>query len=204
MKTLVILGEMTTAVEGPPQGSWTYADWETLGADDANRYEIIDGFLYMTTAPKNFHQWIISRLMREVGFPAEDQGHYWFVAPISVIMPGASPVQPDFLLILKENVGIIHDGRIRGVPDMIVEVLSPGSKDYDEGIKLQAYASAGVPEYVVIDPPARTLRLYTLDETFTYQNAQEFSGNDDLSFACLPSVQFHLNVLFEGAPDTTV
>lgn len=204
MKTLVILGEMTTAVEGPPQGSWTYADWETLGADDDNRYEIIDGFLYMTTAPKNFHQWIISRLMREVGFPAEDQGHYWFVAPIGVIMPGASPVQPDFLLILKENVGIIHDGRIRGVPDLIVEVLSPGSKDYDEGVKLQAYASAGVPEYAVIDPPARTLRLYTLDETFTYQNAQEFSGNDDVSFACLPSVQFHLNVLFEGAPDTTV
>lgn len=204
MKTLVILGEMTTAVEGPPQGSWTYDDWETLGADDENRYEIIDGFLYMTTAPKNFHQWIISRLMRYVGFPAEDQGHYWFAAPIGVIMAGATAVQPDFLLILKENIGIIHDGRIRGVPDLIVEVLSPGSKYYDEGVKLQAYANAGVPEYVVIDPASRKLLLYTLREAGRFSEAQEFSGDDIVRFACLLSVEFRLSALFEGAPDTTV
>ena len=97
MKTLVILGEMTTAVEGPPQGEWTYEDWLLLGENDDNRYEIIDGYLYMTTAPKDFHQWIISRLIRQVGIPAEDRGlAQWRVAPIGVLMPGADPVQPDF------------------------------------------------------------------------------------------------------------
>lgn len=204
MKTLVILGEMTTAVDGPPQGEWTYEDWLLLGENDDNRYEIIDGCLYMTTAPKNFHQWIISRLMKFVGFPSEAIGNYWFAAPIGVLMPGADPVQPDFLLIRKENIGIIHDGRIRGAPDLIIEVLSPGSVDYDEGIKLEAYANAGVPEYGVIDPRERKLRLYRLREPGAYHNPQEFSGDDVVRFACVPSIEFQLSVLFEGAVDTNV
>ena len=58
---------------GPPQGQWTYADWEEL-PDDGNRYEIIDGVLYMTTAPSFFHQWIVNRLERHITIPAEDQG----------------------------------------------------------------------------------------------------------------------------------
>jgi hypothetical protein len=44
MTTLVIPTE-APAVPGPPQGQWTYADWEDL-PDDGNRYEIIDGVVY--------------------------------------------------------------------------------------------------------------------------------------------------------------
>ena len=114
MKTFIVTPETAPSVEGPRQGEWTYADWELVGADDENRYEVIDGVLYMTTAPKNFHQWIISRLIKYVGFPAEDQeSAHFFVAPIGVLMPGCDPVQPDFLIILEENIGIIHDGRIQ-------------------------------------------------------------------------------------------
>ena len=205
MKTLPVLGDVALAVEGPPQGEWTYADWEMLGADDDNRYEIIEGVLYVTTAPKDFHQWIISRLIRIVGFPAEDQDlGQCRVAPIGVLMPGSDPVQPDFLIILTENIGIIHGGRVRGVPDLIVEVLSPGSVDYDEGVKLEAYANAGVPEYAVIDPAARALRLYRLQEQGIYLTPRAFSGDETISFACLQSITFRLSALFDGAPDTTL
>jgi Uma2 family endonuclease len=119
-------------------------------------------------------------------------------------MPGADLVQPDFLIILKENYGIVQSGRIRGVPDLIVEVLSPGSVDYDEGVKLEAYARAGVPEYAVIDPRERKLRLYALQEPGMYAPARAFSGDDMVSFACLLSIRFRLGALFEGALDTTV
>ncbi len=119
-------------------------------------------------------------------------------------MPGCDPVQPDFLIVLKENEAIIHDGRIRGVPDLIVEVLSPGSVDYDEGVKLEAYANASVPEYGVIDPAQRALRLYALDQLGKYHDARALAGDDTVTFACLPSISFRLNVLFEGAPDTTL
>lgn len=205
MKALVITADAATPIPGPLQGEWTYADWEALGADDDKRYEIIERVLYMTTAPKNLHQWVISRLIRQVGIPAEDQDDaHWAVAPIGVLMPGCDPVQPDFLIILKQNIGIIRDGRIRGIPDLIVEVLSPGSIAYDEGVKLEAYARAGVPEYTVIDPAARALRLYALRETGSYHPPHEFTGDDAVSFACLPAIAFRLSALFEGAPDTTL
>jgi hypothetical protein len=58
--TALVLPTDAPAVPGPPQGQWTYADWEEL-PDDGNRYEIIDGVLYMTTAPSSFHQWIVNR-----------------------------------------------------------------------------------------------------------------------------------------------
>src|SRR5689334_7433198 len=48
--------------------AWNYTRWKRL-PDDGNRYEVIDGVLYMTTAPSNFHQWIVRRLDRFVGIP---------------------------------------------------------------------------------------------------------------------------------------
>src|ERR671933_383366 len=144
--TALVLPTDAPAVPGPPQGQWTYADWEGL-PDDGNRYEIIDGVLYMTTAPSSFHQWIVKRLERYIGIPAEDQDlAYTFPAPIGLLMPGCDPVQPDYIVILKSNAAIIADRRIRGVPNIIIEVQSPGNSAYDERVKLVAYAMAGVPE----------------------------------------------------------
>jgi hypothetical protein len=68
--TALILATDAPAVAGPPQGHWAYADRETL-PDDGNRYEVIDGVLYMTTAPSTFHQWIVKRLERYIGIPLE-------------------------------------------------------------------------------------------------------------------------------------
>ena len=62
MITLAIPTDATTSVRGPTQGNWTYADWEQI-PDDGNRYEIIEGVLYVTTVPSFFHQWIIARLL---------------------------------------------------------------------------------------------------------------------------------------------
>ncbi len=191
-------------IPGPPQGRWTYADWESL-PDDGNRYEIIDGVLYMTTAPSYFHQWIIRRLDHFVGVPAEQQGlGYAATAPIGVIMPGCDPVQPDFVLVLAHHKEIIRERRIMGVPDLIVEVLSPGSVGYDERVKLNAYAHAGVPEYGIIDPEARTASLYELEPPGRYKSPRVFEEGQQFSFLCLPSIQVPVAELFAGAPDTTL
>jgi Uma2 family endonuclease len=203
MQTLVIPTD-APSVTGPPQGQWTAADWDTL-PDDGNRYEIIEGYLYMTTAPSFFHQWIIQRCVRHIGIPAEDQElAYFVIAPIGVFMPGCDPVQPDFLLVLKANEHIIHDRRIYGVPDLIVEVLSPTSVDYDEGVKFQAYANAGVPEYVVINPANPTLTHYRLAEPGRYDKIGTYGESETVTIACLPSISLHVANLFAGAPDTTL
>jgi Uma2 family endonuclease len=138
-----------------------------------------------------------------VGAPALERGlGYPFYAPIGVFMPGCDPVMPDFLFITIAHAGIIRERRVYGVPDLIVEILSPGSREYDLTVKLRAYADAGVPEFVIIDPTARTLALYNLIAVGAYAEPKIYSEADTVMFACLPEIALRVGLLFEGAPDT--
>jgi Uma2 family endonuclease len=203
MTTFVVPTEAPT-VHGPPQGQWTYADWEQL-PDDGNRYEIIDGVLYMTTAPSNFHQWVIQGLQEYLGIPVRRRGlGYAFSAPIGVLMPNCQPVQPDFVVVLQSNAAISYDRRIRGVPDVLIEVLSHSNAVYDEEIKFEAYARAGLPEYVIIDPRSRTFNHYRLNASGLYAVAQTLGVAETAYLDCLPSLPIPVAELFAGAPDTTL
>ncbi len=199
MFTLVMRTDAPKVV-GPPQGHWTYADWETLPEDD-NRYEIIDGVLYMSTSPSAFHQWIIKRLVTKIGTQAEEQGlAYVYFAPIGVIMPGCDPIQPDFVIVRAGREAIIHERGIRGVPDLIAEVLSPGNHDYDEEVKKAAYENAGVTEYLIIDPITRTVRHYQLNDNREYGEPHLYAADDQLILNCLPTLPIRVEELFAGSP----
>lgn len=203
MTALVVVTE-APAVEGPPQGQWTFADWERL-PDDGNRYEIIDGVLYMSTAPSFFHQWIILQLTEYIGIPAKNAGiAIPIFAPVGVLMPGCDPVQPDFALVRSSNAAIIRDRRIRGVPDLIVEILSPTNKAYDQQVKLAAYARAGLPECAIVDPAARSLSHYRLTEPGHYGPPHVYGETETVTFDCLPAISLQVGQLFAGAPDTTL
>ena len=202
--TALVLPTDAPAVPGPPQGQWTYADWEEL-PEDGNRYEIIAGVLYMTTAPSSFHQWIIKQLVRYIAIPAEDQGlAFGFPAPVGVIMPGCDPVQPDFVVVLASRKSIFRERRIRGVPDLLVEILSPGNKAYDQEVKLDAYARAGVPEYAIIDPSTRALSHHRLEALGRYASPHAYGEAEVAHFDCLPTISVPVGDLFAGAPDTTL
>jgi Uma2 family endonuclease len=185
--------------------TWNYARWEQL-PDDGNRYEVIDGVLYMTTAPSNFHQWIVRRLDRFVGMPLEDQGlAYVFTAPIGVLMPGCDPVQPDFVVVRTTNAAIIRERRIRGVPDLIGEVLSPGNAEQDTKTKRGVYARAGVPEYWIVRPDTRDVLCCSQPDVVLgdYAQTRLVGSNAELVAATLP-IRVVVAELFAGAPDTTL
>ncbi len=202
--TVLILPTDAPTVPGPPQGQWNHALWETL-PDDGRRYEVIDGVLYMSTAPSFFHQWIIFRLVELVGTPARQQEPAIpFFARTGVLMPGCDPVQPDFGLVRSANRDIIRDRRIRGIPDLLAEILSPTNRAYDEQVKLDAYARAGLPEYAIVDPQARALRHYRLESPGRYNDPRLYAGDDAMRFDCLPTIEFRVSDLFAGAPDTTL
>ena len=118
-------------------------------------------------------------------------------------MPGCDPVQPDFVFLKPEHKNIVQAKRLEGVPDQIVEILSPGNRAYDEEVKFAAYANAGVPEYAIIDPIARTLRLHQLPRQGGYKETQEFSVSQSMTFACLSTITLEIAKLFEDAPDPT-
>ena len=192
------------AVPGPPQGRWTVAAWEDL-PDDGNRYEILEGVLWMTTAPSAFHQWIVGRCIRLIGIPAEDRGlGAWFTAPIGVILSPHDAVQPDFLFIRAERVAaLVRERRIHGAPDLIIEVLSPGNSTEAMAQKRMLYAHCGVPEYVEIDPAQRCARVYRL-EGDAYRAPVICDDTQTLPLSCLPDLPVAVAALFADAPDTTL
>lgn len=195
---------MDHALKGPPQGRWTVAHWERL-PEDGNRYEIIEGKLYMTTSPSFFHQWIVAAWIEQLGVPARQRGlGIWATAPIGVLLSARDAVQPDFLFIRAERVAeLVRDRRVRGAPDLVVEVLSPGNSAEEMANKRAMYARGGVAEYVEVDPAARTLLHYQLTEG-AYGEPTIYAEHETTRLDCLPDLPLHVAALFAGAPDTTL
>lgn len=202
---------MTTATLLPelilrsPQANWDAARWATLPAD-GNRYEVINGVLYMTTAPSAFHQWIIRQIARALFVQIDDRGigtTLW--SPIGVFMPGCDPVQPDLLVVRQEELGIFHDRRIYGVPALLIEVLSPSTPEQDLEVKRDAYARAGVPEYWVVRPAERAMLVCTQPDTRlgVYTRIDSIPPEGEL---VSPSLPFRAPIasFFANAPDTTL
>lgn len=182
---------------------WCYERWQGL-PDDGNRYEVIDGVLYMSTAPGQFHQWIVIQLIALVGLPLRELGvSYVYTAPIGLIIPGADPVQPDFLLVRQDREGIVSGTRIVVVPDLIAEVLSPGNPEHDTETKRRAYARAGVPEYWIVRPATRdVLVCWQPDESLgDYAQRRLVASGEVLEAVTLPA-RVQVSELFAGAPDS--
>ncbi len=141
---------------------WTYEEFAQL-PDDGNRYEVIAGELYVTPAPRSLHQIIGSRIDRAVGAFVEqhDLGEM-AVGPIDVLFGEGDYLQPDLVFVRKDRLDIIKDRGVEGAPDLIIEVLSPGTAKRDRGIKRERYAHFGVPEYWVVDPVARRIEIHRL------------------------------------------
>lgn len=184
---------------------WTYERWLTL-PNDGNRYEIIDGILYMTTAPKFFHQWIISRIVRLLQMQVEESGFGLVIfAPIGLLMPGCDPVQPDILVVRAEDRDMIYGGRIHTVPALIVEVLSSGNSATDTHIKRAAYARAGLPEYWIVRPAERDVIVLSQPDPSLgdYLQTRSYAGNSELIAATLP-FRAIVTEFFAGSADETV
>jgi len=150
--------------EWPPQGQWTYDDYARL-PNDGWKYEVMRGELYMSPAPRPRHQRSLLRLSAEMDrFVNQRQLGEVYISPIDVILPRnlGTPVQPDILFIRNDNLGIIGETTIDGVPDLVVEILSPSNWIDDRRTKFLVYAEAGIGEYWIIDPKTSTVELFQL------------------------------------------
>lgn len=167
---------------------WTYADWEQL-PDDGRRYEVLDGVLYMSTAPSPRHQRISLQIVLSFVEQIDRRGHeLTFYAPIGVIMSGADPVQPDIVVVRTDDLGMITEQRIVGVPTLVVEILPPSNAEYDLVTKRELYARAGVPEYWVVRPRERAILVHTQPEQTLahYLQVQHIRPAEELLSPTLP------------------
>jgi len=146
--------------------STTRITWQDaqLMPEDGKRYEAIDGELYVTPAPVLRHQWISANLEAALRRLLMEPGHGWvFDAPVGVEFPETEEgVQPDIIFVSKARSERLVKEGIRGAPDLVVEILSPGTAKRDRTIKLKLYRRQGVAHYWIVDPDANSVDVWDL------------------------------------------
>lgn len=138
-----------------------YADYARI-PPDGKRYELLEGELYVTPAPSPLHQRVSRRLQRQLEdyFHTRGLGEV-FNAPIDLILAPQDVVQPDLVVVTAP--GQISQRGIEGPPALVVEVLSPTTREHDRTVKARRYARLGVRHYWVVDPEASRLECYRLE-----------------------------------------
>lgn len=182
----------------PAQGEWTYEDFLRL-PDDGNRYEVIRGALYVTPPPVPEHQFSSAELAFQLSdFVRRNDLGLVLTAPMGVKLPRgiATPVQPDIMFFRKGNGPRWDLGYYEGVPDLLVEILSPGTRRRDQTVKLQAYQEAGVPEYWLVDPDARTAVVYVLEKGKGYTELCRGGEGERVRSSVLPGFDLAVADLF--------
>lgn len=181
----------------PAQGEWTYEDFLRL-PDDGNRYEVIRGSLYVTPPPIVDHQFLSGEFsFRLSAFVRERRLGLVLTAPLGVMLPAgiATPVQPDVMFFRKGNEPRRGTSNYEGAPDLVAEVLSPSTRRRDRTIKLAAYQDAGVPEYWLLDPGARTAVVYTLEKG-RYAELVRGGAGDEVWSSVVPGFRVRVEDLF--------
>jgi Uma2 family endonuclease len=177
---------------------WTSADLQLL-PENGNRYEIINGELYVTRAPHWKHQKTCGRL-----FTALDT---WSIATklgetalgAGLIFGNNDDVIPDVVWVSKEKYEALIDeaGHLLGAPDIEIEILSAGTENErrDREVKLKLYSSQGVLEYWIADWRDKKLQIYRR-ENGVLKLAMTLFVTDMLTSPLLPEFTCPLSQIF--------
>jgi Uma2 family endonuclease len=172
----------------------TYDDLKKI-PPDLNRYELIEGELFVAPAPNIEHQRKGFRVAKRVSDHAErnDLGEV-FIAPCDVVLAPGTVLEPDIIFVSKARQSIVKEGCIEGAPDLVVEVLSDSSRTIDRFVKRDRYAEFGVPEYWLLDPFEPRIEVLRL-EAGKYRVAGSFGPGDTLESLTFPGLQIPVSSL---------
>jgi Uma2 family endonuclease len=176
----------------------TNADLEAM-PEDGNRYEVIDGELYVSSAPSFFHQTILLT----IGSALLD---YLRKHPIGRVAPGVgvifddySGVIPDLVFATNERIRkTLAGGRFHAAPEIVIEILSPGSSNQrrDRHVKRSLYAARGASEYWIVDPENCSVEVHRRNEAGELVFDKSLLHGDEITSGLLPEFSLPVDSLF--------
>ncbi|WP_416670351.1 Uma2 family endonuclease [Egbenema bharatensis] len=178
---------------------WTAADLE-LFPENGNRYEIIEGELLVTRAPDWRHQKASTRISTALDTWSLSTGLGEAVQAPGLVFTAADNVIPDVVWVSRERLAALLDeaGHLTGAPELVVEVLSPGSENErrDRELKLKLYSERGVQEYWIIDWQRQQVEVYRRSQALLRLVNTLFSP-DRLLSPLLPGFSYPVSQLFQ-------
>lgn len=175
----------------------TVADLDAC-PDDSNRYELIEGELFVSGAPGLPHQLILQNL--QIAF-----ADYLRRNPIGKVVPGAGAVFSDYDAVIPDLVfvsnerwsEVVTNERFSAAPDLVIEIMSRGkeNRDRDLLVKRQLYAKYGVAEYWIVDAENRSVQAYRLQNQRLEKVATRRHG-EEITTPLLPGFQLSVGTIF--------
>ena len=142
----------------PARRMWTYGDLAAL-PDDQLRHELIDGEHFVSPSPNTGHQSISLNLVRLLlPYIDEHESGQLLYAPFDVKLSLFTVLVPDLVYFTAERYAhAVNEKHATAAPDLVVEILSPGTRRRDKSRKRAVYDREGVGEYWIVDPEARSI-----------------------------------------------
>ncbi|MGH2459188.1 MAG: Uma2 family endonuclease [Chloroflexota bacterium] len=173
----------------------TFQDYQAL--PDDQDYEIIDGVLYVAPRARSGHQITANRLAHILTGFTEDR-HLGTVVPDTdlIVTDRDIYVSPDIMYFARDRFDVVNrDDWIRIIPDLVVEVLSPSTEDYDRRKKRETYARLRVPHYWMVDHRARRVMECVLRPDGAYQE-RTIPAGEPFRPALFPDLEIDLVQVF--------
>lgn len=178
---------------------WTSADLEVM-PDNGTRYEIIDGELYMSKQPHWHHQTTCGNTFAKLKTWSEKSNSGFATIAPGILFDDDEDVAPDVVWMSRKRASMIwKDGKIIAAPELVIEVLSPGSQNAkrDREAKLKLYSRRGVSEYWIIDWMKKTVEVYRREDAALHL-VQTLFANDSLETPLLEGFKCQVAELFEN------
>ena len=181
---------------------WTYSDLVAL-PDDQLRHELIDGEHVVSPSPSLSHQQVLLRLSTTLDTDVQRQrlGEVLF-APFDVKLSPWTVLVPDLVYFTAARFAeVVNEKHATAAPDLVVEILSPGTRRRDLGRKREVYDREGVREYWIVDPDARsitTLRRPGPDAGLSDMRTLTLSAGDVRESPLFPGLRIALRDVFRN------
>ena len=182
-------------VQPKPWIKFTVKDY--MSTPEGKRYQLLDGEMILAPSPTSRHQTIamnIASALREF-VRQHSFGRVW-IAPLDVVLSNYDVAQPDILFVSNARSSIITEANIQGMPDLVVEILSPSTVGHDRGYKQALYGRHGVREYWLVDPDAETVEILTYTEQ-GLETAATYSRGQTLGSPLLDGISMELEDIFD-------
>jgi len=175
----------------------TVDDLEAM-PEDGNRYEVIEGELFVSRAPGLSHQIVATNIVILFGFYLRENPLGEIVATPGLILDRYSGVIPDIVFFThKRGEKIINKERLAASPELVMEILSPGRENIarDRVAKRKLYGKHGVQEYWIVDSHDTSVEIYRLQETVLELDTI-VRGDDEINSPLLPGFKCKASAFF--------
>lgn len=181
----------------------SYEEYMALVNSSDQRYELIDGEIYLLASPSFKHQVVVNEIA----------GHFYnyfkgkpcrsLTAPLDVRLFGFATkfeedpnvVQPDVIVICDED-KVTEDNKYEGIPTLIVEVLSPSTKGKDMAAKLNLYMKSGVLEYWIVDLESKSVIQYSFSQKRDIESLNTFREGDTIKSTVFEGLEMPIKNIF--------